>query len=164
MAKEKKLRLSAVFAVGSLGVLASVARLGYQIPEAKKPNQTIIVMILSELNIVEQMIGLIVSSMPSLPAFLRHLHGAAPSTSVAFDPLGQRGSQKSSGRSVLWFKESPKPDRDRNGADSRLDDPSLLYSANSGYEELADLEGQRGMPTKREDLEEPMERRLQSII
>ena len=65
---------------------------------------------------------------------------------------------------MLWFKESPKPDRDRNGADSRLDDPSLLYSANSGYEELADLEGQRGMPTKREDLEEPMERRLQSII
>ena len=31
------------------GVLASLARLGYQIPEAKKPNQTIIVMILSEL-------------------------------------------------------------------------------------------------------------------
>lgn len=31
------------------GLLASVARLGYQIPEAKKPNSTIIVMIVSEL-------------------------------------------------------------------------------------------------------------------
>lgn len=29
--------------------MASVARLGYQVPEAKKPNQTIIVMILTEL-------------------------------------------------------------------------------------------------------------------
>lgn len=39
-----------------------------------------------------------------------------------------------------------------------LDDPSLLYSANSGhgdagYEELTDLEGQKGMQTKREGLE-----------
>lgn len=31
------------------GVLASLARLGYQVPEAKKPNQTIIIMVLSEL-------------------------------------------------------------------------------------------------------------------
>ena len=31
------------------GVLASLTRLGYQIPEANKPNQTIIIMILSEL-------------------------------------------------------------------------------------------------------------------
>ncbi|KAF6218247.1 hypothetical protein HO133_006209 [Letharia lupina] len=162
MAKEKKLRLSAVFAVGSLGVLASVARLGYQIPEAKKPNQTIIVMILTELNIVEHMVGLIVSSMPSLPAFVRHLHGAAPSTSTWFEPLSQRENKRSSERSVLWFKRSPNPDRGRGGAGMGLDDPSLLYSANSGhgdagYEELTDLEGQKGTQTKREGLEEFME-------
>ena len=34
-----------------------------------------------------------------------------------------------------------------------LDDPSLLHSVNSGYEELTDLEGQKGMQTKREGLE-----------
>ena len=42
-----------------------------------------------------------------------------------------------------------------------LDDPSLLYSANSehgtaGYEELTDLEGQKGVQTKREGLEVSM--------
>lgn len=105
------------------GVLASLARLGYQIPEAKKPNQTIIVMILSELkyvpflstsfplcthadeaapySIVEHMIGLIVSSMPSLPAFVRHLQGVPSSTSISFDPLSQRGLKKKSETSVL---------------------------------------------------------------
>lgn len=31
------------------GVLASVARLGYQVHEAKRPNQTVIIMILSML-------------------------------------------------------------------------------------------------------------------
>ena len=70
----------------------------------------------------------------------------------------------SSGRSVLWFKESPKPDRDRKGAGIENDDPSLLYSANSGYEELADLEGQRGMQTKREDLEEPMDSMTRTTV
>ncbi|KAI9654364.1 MAG: hypothetical protein M1821_006680 [Bathelium mastoideum] len=45
--KGRKGRLYAVFAVGILGVAASVARLGYQVAEADKPNQTIIVMILS---------------------------------------------------------------------------------------------------------------------
>ena len=39
-----------------------------------------------------------------------------------------------------------------------LNDPSLLYSAdrgqgNAGYEELTDLEGQKGLQTKREALE-----------
>lgn len=43
-----------------------------------------------------------------------------------------------------------------------LDDPSLLYSATSGhgdarYEELTDLESQKGTRTKREGLEEFME-------
>lgn len=140
------------------GVLASLARLGYQIPEAKKPNQTIIVMILSELNIVEHMFGLIVSSMPSLPAFVRRLQGVPSSTSISFDPLSQRGLKKKSETSVLWFKRSARPDRGRSRTGVGLDNPSLLYSANSGhgdsgYEELTDLEGQKGAQTKRGGLE-----------
>ena len=39
------------------GLLASVARLGYQIPEAKKPNATIIVMIVSELKYATPLIS-----------------------------------------------------------------------------------------------------------
>lgn len=38
-----------------------------------------------------------------------------------------------------------------------LDDPGLLYSANSGYWELTDLEGQKELPTKREGLKESMD-------
>lgn len=102
------------------------------------------------------MIGLIVSSMPSLPAFVHHLHGGAPSTSISFEPLSR--INKTSDTSVLGFKRSPKPDRGRHGAGMGLDDPSLLYSGNSGhedagYEELTDLGGQMGMQTKRDGLE-----------
>ncbi|KAI4235007.1 MAG: hypothetical protein LQ349_003434 [Xanthoria aureola] len=44
MAKSKKIRLSLLFAFGSLGVTASLGRLGYQIHQAKRPNQTVIFM------------------------------------------------------------------------------------------------------------------------
>ena len=167
--------------------MASVARLGYQIPEANKPNQTIIVMILSELkyatpltlqslafqshankatrySITEHMIGLIVSSMPSFPAFVRHLRGIAPATSISFEPWNQRGNRKTSEKSLLWLKRSLNPDRGTLGTGVGLDDPSLLHSANNGhgdarYEELTDLEGQKGMQTKREGLEGFMDNR-----
>ena len=59
---------------------------------------------------------------------------------------------------MLWFKRSPRPDRRRDRTGVGLDDPSLLYSANGGhrgsrYEELTDLEGQKGAQTKRGGLE-----------
>ena len=91
------------------------------------------------------MIGLIVSSMPSLPAFVRHLRGGVSSTSISFDLLAKRSSKKSA-----------KPDRGPGGGGMGLDDPSFLHSVNNGYEELTDLEGQKGMQTKREDLEGSM--------
>ncbi|KAL8887693.1 MAG: hypothetical protein Q9215_004765 [Flavoplaca cf. flavocitrina] len=47
--KSKKIRLSFLFAFGSLGVIASLGRLDYQVHEAKRPNQTVIVMVLSML-------------------------------------------------------------------------------------------------------------------
>ena len=54
---------------------------------------------------------------------------------------------------MLWFKRSSKPDRGRGVAGTGLDDPSFLYTANSGYLELTDFEGQKGVPTKRDRLE-----------
>lgn len=120
-------------------------------------------------SIVEQMIGLIVSSMPSLPAFVRHIRGGAPSPSISFEPLSQRGNKKTSDNSVLWFKRSPKPDRRRHGTGVGLDDPTLLYSGNSGhgdagYEELTDLEGQKRLQTKREGLEKIMANPTSTIV
>ncbi|MCJ1371597.1 hypothetical protein MMC20_002816 [Loxospora ochrophaea] len=47
MLPPQKIRLSAVFAIGSLAVFASTARLGYQVSAAKSPNQTVVVMDLS---------------------------------------------------------------------------------------------------------------------
>ncbi|KAL8676919.1 MAG: hypothetical protein Q9224_007240, partial [Gallowayella concinna] len=73
MPAEKKRRLSAVFVIGGLAVLSSVARLGYQISESSNPNQSIAIMTVSLLNLAEQFIGVIVSCMPILPAFYRHL-------------------------------------------------------------------------------------------
>ena len=78
MAKKPKMRLLSVFAVGlmqvsassmpfccqtrkanggSRGVFASIARLGYLVPEASKPNQTVIVMVLLIFKYVAQSSG-----------------------------------------------------------------------------------------------------------
>ena len=94
------------------------------------------------------MIGLIVSSMPSVPAFVNHLRGGAPPAAVLLEPLSQRVRRK--------------PDRRADGAHVGLDDPSLLCSANNGHwdtmcEEMADLEGQDGTQTMREGLEDGMD-------
>ncbi|KAL9599258.1 MAG: hypothetical protein Q9219_003960 [cf. Caloplaca sp. 3 TL-2023] len=74
----KKWKLSAVFGVGFLGVLSSVARLGYQIVYATRPNKTIIFITLLLINAAEQFIGVFVSCMPILPAFYRHLFSSSP--------------------------------------------------------------------------------------
>ena len=89
-------------------------------------------------SIIEHMVGLIVSSMPSVPAFIKHLRGGTLPTAILFEPLSQRVERK--------------PNRRPGGAHMGLDDPSLLYSANSGHletgrEEGTDLEGQNGIQT-----------------
>ncbi|KAI4249798.1 MAG: hypothetical protein L6R40_000587 [Gallowayella cf. fulva] len=86
MPAEKKRKLSAVFIIGGLAVLSSVARLGYQIKESGNPNQSLAIMVVSLLNLAEQFIGVIVSCMPILPAFYRHLkphHSTSSSSSPA---------------------------------------------------------------------------------
>lgn len=89
------------------------------------------------------MIGLIVSSMPSLPAFVRHLRG------IAFS------------KSTLPIQFS-RPDRGRDQPRMGLDDPN--YSANSGYWELTDLEGQKELPTKRDGLEESVDNTTITVV
>lgn len=126
MARSQKYRLSAVFTVGLLGVMASIARLGYLVPMAQRPNQTVIVMVLLIFNIVEQTIGIIVGCMPVLPALYRHLSEHYLSSS----------SKPSRARLVVnsFFANRAK----NSGSRARSDKPSVL----TDYEELDDIEGQ----------------------
>lgn len=76
----KKRRLSGVFALGGLAVLASVARLGYQLAVAKNPNRSIAFTINSLLKLIEQSIGVMVSCLPILPAFYQRFWGTEPTS------------------------------------------------------------------------------------
>ncbi|KAI4198431.1 MAG: hypothetical protein LQ350_005291 [Teloschistes chrysophthalmus] len=97
----KKWKLSAVFAVGFLGVLASVARLGYQIAYASRPNKTIIFVTLLLINAAEQFIGICVSCMPILPAFYRHLFSnPAQSTSSPYKTSSDKSHSRTRGLSA----------------------------------------------------------------
>ena len=108
------------------------------------------------------MIGLIVSSMPSLPAFVNHLRGRTPSTSVSFvDTTNSSSLHKDSKTQAFRFTRSSKRNRGA-GSDDHDDDPPFLHHVadsggygNAGYEELTELEGQQkpGLQTKREKLE-----------
>ena len=80
------------------GVLASLARLGYQVPEAKKPNQTIIIMILSELKYVTLSLS---PEQPQLtPKLTRWPSTALPNTWLALSSPPCPASRHSSSISV----------------------------------------------------------------
>jgi hypothetical protein len=137
------------------GVAASVARLGYQIPEAKDPNKTIIITILSLIKYVhlhnlayrksqrltnpiphstaEQFIGIVVSCMPILPAFYRHISSQLSQSGYP----GTSGPSKNITSSMLGHRnDSSKISR------TRPRDPYPLDSVRA-YEELNDTEAQR---------------------
>ncbi|KAL8644521.1 MAG: hypothetical protein Q9226_007720 [Calogaya cf. arnoldii] len=134
---DKKRKLSAVFVIGGLAVLASIARLGYQIVESDNPNQSLAIMIVSQLNLAEQFIGVIVSCMPILPAFYRHLRRSA-AASANGNPKGGLTA------SILVFQK-PKVISTKR---SKTKDPFPVYSTTDedvttrGGEELDDLEAQ----------------------
>ena len=122
---------------------------------------------LTKLNpsLAEHTIGRIVSSMPSLPAFIKHLrHGGAPSASVLFESLSQRDEMKKK------KKKKKKPDRRPGGAHMELhDDRSLLYSANGGHwdarcEEMTDSQELDSTHLRREGLEESIDDRATKSI
>lgn len=131
---DKKIRLFALFAVGILGVASSIARLGYQIVEAQKPNQTVIVMVISMMTIAEQTIGLVVGCMPILPTFLRHIFDKGSKIPISYPRSGGSGPTKSLTGSV---PSQPKPS-------SRFRQlPEDPYFLRDEYEELGGLESQQ---------------------
>ncbi|KAL6712882.1 hypothetical protein ACLMJK_009594 [Lecanora helva] len=160
MPREKKWRLSTVFAVGTLGLLASVARLAYQIPEADQPNTTMITMVLLLLNAAEQFIGIIVCCMPILPAFYRHIKAYHQHHLALFpqQPLSPSDPSSSSGGSPTRLKKfttnsfiAPGNDSERRQMmrKSGARDPYPVYSTR-GYEELDELERGKGEGIVRE--------------
>ncbi|KAL9041114.1 MAG: hypothetical protein Q9180_001495 [Flavoplaca navasiana] len=139
-----KRRLSVVFVLGGVAVLASVARLGYQFAVAKDPNQSIAFTINCLLKLIEQSIGVMVSCLPILPAFCQRLRGTG-STSRS-KSMGKSKSEEASasilgkqhrGRgwpSMASTKKS-KP-RDPFPVERTVDDSMTRDE----YEELAELE------------------------
>ncbi|KAL8984381.1 MAG: hypothetical protein Q9205_001644 [Flavoplaca limonia] len=144
MPTAKKRRLSVVFVLGGVAVLASVARLGYQFAVAKDPNQSIAFTINCLLKLIEQSIGVMVSCLPILPAFCQRLRGTG-STSRS-KSMGKSKSEEASasilgkqqrGRgwpSIASTKKS-KP-REPFPVEWTMDDKMTR----DGYEELAELE------------------------
>ncbi|KAL9582108.1 MAG: hypothetical protein Q9212_003489 [Teloschistes hypoglaucus] len=150
----KKWKLSAVFAVGFLGVLASVARLGYQIAYATRPNKTIIFVTLLLINAAEQFIGICVSCMPILPAFYRHLFSKPAQSTSPYKTSSDKSHSRTRGLSASILDH-----RRRLHAQQQGDDVGEAYQMyrTKGYEEIeaAELERVRGSSAgivKRTDL------------
>ena len=125
-----------IFEVSNSSLLYFLTIRAFITPTLTKPNLD---------SLAEHTIGLIVSSMPSVPAFIKHLRGGAPSASVPFEALSQRDKKK--------------PDRRPGRAHMGLHDRSLLYSANSGHwdarsEAITHSEEQTGRQTRREGLKD----------
>ena len=130
-------------------MLASVARLAYQVTEANQANQTIIVMILSLMkyaslhrvfnhrltantpsSVGEQFIGIVVSCMPILPAFLRH---TSKHSQMRYTSSSVKNNISSS---ILGYRSGSS-----KASKSRPKDPYPL-DVTRGYEELDDAEAQ----------------------
>ncbi|KAL8833284.1 MAG: hypothetical protein Q9176_008042 [Flavoplaca citrina] len=139
-----KRRLSVVFVLGGVAVLASVARLGYQFAVAKDPNQSIAFTINCLLKLIEQSIGVMVSCLPILPAFCQRLRGTG-STSRS-KSMGKSKSEEASA-SILGKQERGRGwPSIASTKKSKLREPFPVEwtmddkMTRDGYEELAELE------------------------
>ncbi|KAL6717346.1 hypothetical protein ACLMJK_005261 [Lecanora helva] len=156
----KKLKLSAIFFVGALAVMSSIARLAYQLAVKDEPNQSLITMILSLLNLAEQFIGVVVSCMPALPAFYRHFRS--------------KGTSKNSNNhgglsaSIMGFQKRSNPSTDRSKS-SKGKDPFPVHVEGDlttrGYEELDELDsGPKPYETKVQwECQQPIESKVYAV-
>ena len=129
-------------------MLASVAQLAYQVAEANQPNQTIITMILSLMeyaslhhvfnprltanapnSVTKQFIGIVVSCMPILPAFLRHISKHSQKTYAG------SSVKKNIGSSILGYQSG------RSKASKAQPKGPYPLDVTRGYEEIDDAEG-----------------------
>ncbi|MCJ1263282.1 hypothetical protein MMC22_003152 [Lobaria immixta] len=126
MSSKQKYGLSIVFAVGTLAVGSSIARLAWQVRKAKSPNRTIVLTDVVLMAFAEQTAGIIVGCMPILPAFFRHI----------FHPTS--GSRSSKVLSASWRKGHSSSGS--AGRTARLKASRDPYFLNRDYSELNELE------------------------
>ena len=141
MPANKKWKISAIFLVGGVAVVASVVRLGYEIAASKHRNQSIAISTIAVLKLGEQFIGVVVSCMPILPAFYRHVRTAGFTTTTVTNTDHAGLSE-----SMLGFRRQNRNLTDRSGR-STTKDPFPVSTTNGelttrGYEELNELETQ----------------------
>ena len=146
----QKRRLSAVFFIGGLGVLASLARLAYQIDGRNKPNQSIAIMVVCLLKLAEQFIGVTVSCMPILPAFYRHIRssGTIFQSSMNNHQAGIGPKPLTESRRGIQYANYAFPSliSSRRSRFTKTRDPFPIYTISDdrmttrGYEELEELE------------------------
>ena len=150
MPMAQKRRLSAVFFIGGLAVVASLARLAYQIDGMKKPNQSIAIMVVCLLKLAEQFIGVIVSCMPILPAFNRHMRSSCTIFQSSMNNYQAGIGPKPLSESRQGFQQPnygfPSLVSSRRSRFTKTRDPFPIYTVTDdrmttrGYEELEELE------------------------
>jgi hypothetical protein len=70
MSSKRKWAVCALFAFGSLAPLASIARLGYQIPMGTSPNKTVVYPVIALLATAEQGVAMVIGSAPICSSLL----------------------------------------------------------------------------------------------
>ncbi|KAL8782455.1 MAG: hypothetical protein Q9195_009640, partial [Heterodermia aff. obscurata] len=130
MPTHKKWKLSAIFLIGGFAVVSSVVRLGYEIAASRRPNQSIAISTIAVLKLGEQFIGVVVSCLPILPAFYRHVRSS--------NNTNREGGGLE--ESILGYQRGKRSTANK--------DPFPVSAANGGelttrgYEELDELEAQ----------------------
>ncbi|KAI9747112.1 MAG: hypothetical protein M1815_004617 [Lichina confinis] len=125
MTVKRKIGLSFVFAVGSLAVAVSLARLGYQVRFFKTRNPTREHPKAALMALSEQAVVMIVGGMPVLPALFRHLYHSKDRSRTTGS-----GSESRKTGSSFPSRQTPRP---TTGDD---------YLLSRDYKELDDLEHQ----------------------
>ncbi|KAL8902530.1 MAG: hypothetical protein Q9207_004628 [Kuettlingeria erythrocarpa] len=154
MPKAKKRRLSALFVLGGVAVLSSVARLCYQFAVAKNPNRSIAFTVHVLLKLIEQSIGVMVSCMPIFPAFYRHIRSARSATGSR--GLGENRREGEAVTSICGDKRrGPGFPSIPSSRKFKAKDPFPVeyttdekLTTRAGYEESAELERGTPIPTE----------------
>lgn len=163
MPTKKKWKILALFLVGGLAVLSSLARLGYQSAVAKDPNRSVTIMITSMLKLAEQFIGIVVSCMPIFPPFYRHVRSIG-SHAANDDRSGFSAN-------ILGFQSDKNhfSDRSKQSKRSTTKDPFPVSTTTGdltpcGYEELHELEAQPQTHISKSEWERPQSNAANSSV
>ncbi|KAF7502150.1 hypothetical protein GJ744_006887 [Endocarpon pusillum] len=110
MAPKKKLRLLAVFGLGSFACVASVVRLIYSIRSIDNtPGNATYQLDVNRMGLwafAEIAVGIIVGCVPTLPKFFKHLSSNKPALPSSFKALSSTSRQAPWRRFFRWFKTS----------------------------------------------------------